>query len=269
MREITDIKEIQKHLFDELLFFKKICEENNLSYWLSNGTLLGAIKYKGFIPWDDDVDVMMPYDDFKKLLELKISNDKYTILAPGYDSWEYPYAKISDNTTLVKEGNYDFGVQVGVSLDIFPVEPWCGGRKRAILQAEKCSFLCRCMYTSRATFFYTDKTGIKRWILKGIYCFSKLMGSDYFKRKIEKEAKKGALKGFNEFLGSIRWAPYGKREVVISDIFKEIIQVEFGGELFNAPLHYDKYLSQLYGEYMSDLPVEKQVSNHCLTVWKI
>ena len=70
MREITDIREIQTLLLNMLRYLKGVCEANGLTYYLSNGTLLGAVKYGSFISWDDDVDIMMPRQDYEKLMEL-------------------------------------------------------------------------------------------------------------------------------------------------------------------------------------------------------
>ena len=81
MQEITDVKEIQGVLLDGLKYFKSICEKNNLKYFLSNGTLIGAVKYGKFVPWDDDIDVLMPREDYNKLLSLvDVNNDRYKLL---------------------------------------------------------------------------------------------------------------------------------------------------------------------------------------------
>ena len=117
MEQITDIKAIQELLFGCLSHFKTICEKHRLTYYLSNGTLLGAVKYGDFIPWDDDADVLMPREDYERFMSLSdAETERYGLLCQnGKTGWKYPYAKLSDKTTVLKELEADFGAEVGIS----------------------------------------------------------------------------------------------------------------------------------------------------------
>ena len=70
MRKITDLKELKKIELDILLYIDRICREHNLLYYMAYGTLLGAVRHKGFIPWDDDIDIVMPRPDYEKLIKI-------------------------------------------------------------------------------------------------------------------------------------------------------------------------------------------------------
>ncbi len=119
---MREIKEIELKI---LIEFDRLCKENNLTYYLAFGTLLGAARHGGFIPWDDDIDVMMPRDDYERLLvgfnewsqsdcyELKVYSDGYSI---------YPFAKMVNNRTVVTENFTRCEFKIGVWMDIFPLD---------------------------------------------------------------------------------------------------------------------------------------------------
>ncbi len=270
MLEISDIKEKQSILNNVLKQFKSVCDKNGLTYWLSNGTLLGAVKYNGFIPWDDDIDVMMPRADYERLINLDSSEfGQYKLLCLNKTSgWKYPYSKLSDNSTIVKERDFDLGCEYGLSVDIFPIDPWAGNYRLAFIQAKFCCLLCRFLYTSTASSFETQKHGVKKFLLFLIYVFSKLFGSDFFCKLIVKQSKLGYKKASHSFVGSICWAPYGTREVLEKELFSSLTECIFEKETYPIPIGYDKYLSKLYGDYRKDPPIDKQISNHSMRAWK-
>lgn len=269
MRQIEDVCEIQEVLFEILKFFKKVCQENELTFYLSNGTLLGAVKYKKFIPWDDDIDIFMPREDYDKLMQLKdINSDIYELLSKEKNSsWKMPYAKLKDKRTFLKETSADFGVENGIAIDIFPLDNWKGNQRKAIFQAKYCGFLRRCLSASIEERFSSPQKGIKRCILYLIWRYSRFRGADIFYNKIVKEIRKGNIKKSTEFKGSVAWSLYGDKEVIPAHVFDEVIEVMFCGELFPAPSGYDGYLRNLYGDYFKEPPKEKQKSHHDIMVW--
>ena len=119
---ISEVKEIELGL---LLKFDQICQRHGLTYYLCGGTLLGAIHHKGFIPWDDDIDVLMPRGDFEKLLELEKTQDSTEI--EQIVSWKsgksiYPFIKLINTNTVLKEKYLSEEFTTGVWIDIFPFD---------------------------------------------------------------------------------------------------------------------------------------------------
>ena len=119
------LQEVQQIEFDLLKRFDAFCKENEIRYFLSNGTLLGAVKYKEFIPWDDDIDVLVPRDDYNRLLHLFNDDEKYQLFAfEKNENYRFPFAKFCNMTTRKEENNIDNGVILGVDIDIFPLDAW-------------------------------------------------------------------------------------------------------------------------------------------------
>lgn len=270
MEQITDIHETQEILYGCLSHFKRICEENGLRYYLSNGTLLGAIKYGDFIPWDDDVDVLMPREDYDRFLKLEgIETDRYALLTHGDGSgWQYAYSKLSDKTTVVSEANADFGTEVGLSLDIFPLDYRTDHKSTSLLNAYYCGLQKRFLCASVQKQFYSPRTGIKRFILKMIYRYSHAVGADRLRGRLLKIAEKSGNGGAKKYCGPVVWTCYNKGECIRTQVFEKTETRVFHGGDFSVPAGYDEYLRGLYGYYVPDPPIEKQKSNHAITIYR-
>lgn len=268
MQEITDVKEIQSILLDALRYFKEICEKNKLKYFISNGTLIGALKYENFVPWDDDVDILMPREDYDKLLSLKnIENGRYKLISPKTTpNWRSTYAKLSDVTTVLKETGFDLGLEIGVSIDIFPIDKWCCGKYRAKLQAFYCDFLKRLLIFANAEYFQSDKNGIKRLILKSMHSLGKTIGPERLKKIIIKKANK-SKKYKDKNVGCVIWTCHSTKEVLPKEVFEKEDYVIFSGDKYPIPIGYKHYLSSLYGNWQEELPLDKQKSNHNIRAW--
>ena len=270
MEQITDINEIHELLFGCLTHFKALCDKHHLTYYLSNGTLLGAVKYDDFIPWDDDADVLMPREDYDRFVQLSdTENDRYTLISYERDpGWRYAYAKLSDKTTVMREAHADFGTEVGVSLDIFPIDHRTNGKITSDLHAYRCGLLKRFLCASVQEEFYSPRKGIKRIILKVIYRYSRFVGADKLRGKLLKTADKSNKNGPKKYCGPVVWTCYNKGESVRSEVFANTDKLRFHGEDFSAPAGYDEYLRGLYGDYEPDPPPEKQHSNHPAAVYR-
>ena len=120
------LDELHQIELEILTDFDKLCQENNLTYFLTGGTMLGAVRHKGFIPWDDDIDVGMPRKDYDKFIEIapKILGEKYLLDCFEYNKKYYlPFAKIKKNNTIFDEGFYPDGfMHKGIYIDIIPFE---------------------------------------------------------------------------------------------------------------------------------------------------
>lgn len=268
MREIDNIYDIHNILFASLCYFDKFCREHSVRYFLANGTLLGAAKYGNFIPWDDDVDILVPREDYDKLMRLtEINNGKYRLLCQEQvSSWRMPYAKLSCEDTLVKEGEYDFGVELGLSVDIFPIDKWSPCLLIAKFESFRCEMLKRLLICSIGGAFKTEKKGIKRFILKSIWFLGKCLGHKRILKGITQTVEK-AKKREKKYLGCLSWTCHLDKEIFTADLFENTEFLTFCGYLFPVFAEYEKYLDSLYGKWREDLPIEKQRSNHDMKVW--
>ncbi len=269
MQKITQVSKIQSVLAEILEHFAKFCNEHQLTFFLSNGTLIGAVKYQKFVPWDDDCDVMMPREDYEKFLSLykECENPKYHLLSlVTSKTWRMPYAKLSDANTLLKEGDYEFGEELGVSLDIFPIDRWHPNEKKAAVQTFLAELYKRFLICANAETFQTPKKGITKLILFGIHLVGKAFGWKYWQKKICRMAEK-SNKYPEKLVGCVAWCCHGCGEILPKEVFSQTVDVTFLGRTYPAPIGYDQYLTQLYGEWRKELPPEQQKSNHNIEVF--
>lgn len=267
MKELS-LQELKDIEFEILKMFDAFCKENNIRYFISHGTLLGAIRYKGFIPWDDDVDLLIPREDYNRLLALFEDNERYRLYAYEKDpEYLFPIAKLCDMTTRKDEFSYEHGVDLGVDIDLFPLDAWDDDLEKAKQEAK---YIKRNMfYLSLSKLKKPDSLNPLKRFVKGvlmIYC--KMMGSKYFIKKILKASCKEGQQG-NNYLGCKAWCVYGERGIIPTEVFAETIDIEFEGEFFPAPKGYDTYLTCLYGDYLPEPPKEKQKTHHSFKAYKL
>lgn len=267
MNELTlqELKEIELEI---LKVFDAFCKENNIRYYLSHGTLLGAIRYKKFIPWDDDVDVLVPREDYNRLIKIFNDSEKYRLFAPEKDQeYLYPYAKICDMATRKVENGTNNGLELGVDMDIFPLDAWDNDIEKAKKEVKRAG---RNMLGLGLTKMKRpgSKTLLKK-IAKGILMvFCKLFGSKYYLRRIMKDA----VSHYGEeskYLGNRAWSVYGERDIIPAEVFAEATEIEFEGEKFPAPAGWDQYLTCLYGNYLPEPPKEKQKTHHSFKAYRL
>lgn len=267
MRELSlqETKEIEFEILKELRDF---CKKNDIRFFLSHGSLLGAIRYKGFIPWDDDIDVFIPREDYKKLIDLYSDNDRFHLFAYEKDAhYLFPYAKLCDMTTRKDESIHDNGVTLGLDVDIFPLDTWDDDLERAkreVKYQKKNNFLLGLSKLRKPD----SKNPLKRF-LKGVTIFFvKIIGSQYYLKRIISEAEKHSSEN-SKYCGNKAWCVYGERDIIPAEAFASSIEVEFEGEMFPAPIGYDAFLSSLYGDYLPEPPVEKRKTHHSFKAYRL
>lgn len=259
MREIQ-FEEMKKIELNILIYFTEVCEENNLRYYLGGGTLLGAVRHKGFIPWDDDIDVMMPRPDFQKLLSLSINNENYNIIKPGTAGYYYNFAKLVDTRTILEEKGIKRIDGLGVYIDIFPLDgmpetPDARKKRFKELNSIRKRINNTCLLRPkfhRNPFAYLNACRI--------YNSNKNIDLSSLQKKYLDSALKNSFDD-SEFVFAAGGA-YGARDIFPGKWFEKEIELQFENLSVKAFNGYDFYLTQLYGDYMTLPPEDKRVTPH-------
>ena len=264
-----DLNEIRQIEFDLLKHFKLYCNENHLRYFLSNGTLLGAIKYKGFIPWDDDIDVLMPREDYDRLVKDYPSNDCIRLLSEqNCRNYIFPFAKLSHRSTLIQNQTVVKYYEYGVHIDILPLDAWNEDTRVAKRDAKYLRRLCRKLSFSSSC-FCKGRSLLRSCIKNILICCMRIVGWKYYHKKLSDATQRRLFYSGRGNCGCVVWPVYGEREIMPAEVFSDTVEVEFEGEQFPAPIGYDTYLRSLYGDYEKDPPLEKQRSHHKYTAYRI
>lgn len=268
MKELS-LDELKVIELSILKMFDSFCKEHNIRYFLGYGTLLGAVRYQKFIPWDDDVDVLVPREDYEKLLSLFEDNEKYRLYAIERNpKYRFPFAKLCDMDTRLTEIVYPKnGVELGVNIDIFPLDNWDADLDQAREEVRRINKNMEWLSLTKMRKPNTNNP-IKFMYWYVFMIVVKLIGSKYFIRKIIKESNKPQQKG-SPYAGVKVWCLYGERGIIPVDAFAEAVMLEFENEVFPAPIGYDAYLTCLYGDYMPEPPVEKRKTHHSFTAYRL
>ena len=270
MREIT-VEELRKIQLDILKSFADFCEENGLNYYLSGGTLLGAVRHKGYIPWDDDIDIMMPRKDYEFAMKNYCTSIYKAISIENYkDYWDLA-GRIIDSRTLL---NIAYEKKpTGVYIDVFPID---GVPKNRLAQRFEFAIEYLLIMLNRSTVLKRQPSHLYkntnlashiknrfRTIVK--YLMITLMGStnpSLWVRLIHYVARRYPF-DTNRQVAVAVLGNHGTHEIVSGQVYRDKILLPFENQSFWGPVGYDIYLRQIYGnDYMSIPPVDKRISNH-------
>ena len=259
-KQIT-LKDVQKVELEMLLFLDKVCKENNLKYFLVGGTLLGAIRHKGFIPWDDDVDVAMFREDYDKLASIlkgnQYSNGKYFYQDDLTDKGYYlSYAKIRLLNSFAYEPNFAKTKmeQRGFFIDIFPLDYCDKPSTRLKIRYKILSvYNYRCFRNSG---FVLRRGGKPFWWICNLFLHLRTKNGviKAYKRKI----KYGINKSNREYVASYSGANYYPKEIFKTELFGEGTYLEFEGHQLMVPSKYIEQTSQIYGNDFMNLPTSEE-----------
>lgn len=263
------LREIQLIELEILKYFAEFCENNGLRYFLDSGTLIGAIRHKGFIPWDDDIDVCMlreDYNKFVKLMQKKHCKLTDNILLETEKDSVYPYLKLVDTRTVLVEYPNTNPLETGIYIDIFPKDGLLSTDANEQRRAKRVKQYI--LYGWLGTFTCKKYLNSDRMIdkIKGMLIKTFIPNPSKWKEKALVLAQKQNDKdcAFVSSLicsGMIGCAPVS--------CFESQIDVQFEGCTFKAPVGYDQYLHSLYmGDYMELPPEEKRVAHETIVYWK-
>lgn len=252
--------------------FRTFCEQHGLRYSLYAGTLIGALRHKGYIPWDDDIDVAMPRDDYERLYAL-FSKNYHPEHLKLYDSREvphyhFPFMKLADTRTLQKgPGKEEPRVQLGLHIDVFALDGLPRYRWMAVLYLCFMRFLRHCCEMSVLTLGVKGRSFGKHCL---VFLF-KLMtfGTPprFWHRLINRIAAHFPLQG-SRWGGNVVWG-YAVRELVPVECYGGAQTVSFEGETFRSFGESDSYLRCVYGDYMTPPEQSVRVGNHLVSCFRI
>ena len=259
------LKEIQTIALEALKHFDSFCQTHKLRYFLACGTLIGAIRNNGFIPWDDDSDIYMPRKDYMEFIELseRLSIFPYKIISPyNTRNCPYTYVKFYDSRTVLIDLPDTVRYKLGVYLDVYPVD----GLPDLPAVSDKLYSDIRKLI--RRHFLFNAR--YKIYIKNSDYC-KKLVGyligfigiffiGNYYFKKLDKKARSMEFDKCN-YVGRLV-AGKGSRERILKDCFSAYVRVRFEDGIFNAPKCYHQYLFNLYGDYMELPPEQERVKRH-------
>ena len=268
MIEIKDLKEIQKIGLNTLKFIDKVCKENDIKYSLCAGTALGAIRHKGFIPWDDDIDIMMTRENYDKFLNImdNLQDKNYKCLHFGkkFPNYFYRFAKVVDLNTYVEEINFPRHNDMGLFVDIFPIDGM--PEDKAVERTKKYAKWGLIHYTAASKKFIKSDKGVLRTIAKYfVWAFYKIIGWKHLVKKSDKFLREYKIEDC-KYAGV--YDEYESREIMPKEIFDEFIEVDFETSKFPIIKNYDLYLTKLYGDYMTPPPPEKRQQHHIIAFKK-
>lgn len=265
MRKMT-INDVQQVSLNILKDVHEFCVENNIRYSLCGGTLIGAMRHNGFIPWDDDVDLIMPKPDYDRFVRSYISKNGYKLFSPevkGNEEVRLRISKVCDmKLTAVKQDYYAWtDIETGVGIDIIPAIGAPSTEREArkfIKQYLTYACLLNCYRVSLASKEFIEN---KRLPEKLLFLIKRLVGNCIGERSIEKIIEFQKKYDFDKaqyFCGGFR---YGFGEWQPKNIFDELILHKFEDGEFLITSRYDEYLKCLFGNYM-ELPPEEQRVSH-------
>lgn len=271
-KELT-IRENQLVALDILSKIADICDEQNFRYYLMYGTMIGAIRHKSLIPWDDDIDIMMPQDDYENLLDFLYKNEanypNLKVFNPQTVS-DYPYmiTRISDiRYTIDVENEADYGL--GAFIDIYPFYGLGDTEEEALKLGMLGDRLSSACYQATRLSYKVENT--KKWYRKILkypaFLITKAIGKEYFQKRLSDLANR---KNYNDskYIGCVIWLSGGKKDIFLREWFENTINVNMEGRNYRVPAKYDDILKHIYGNYMELPPEKDRIAHHRYRIFR-
>ncbi len=259
MKQITDIAELRQIQISILDHIVEFCDNNHITYFLACGSLIGALRHKGYIPWDDDIDLFMPREEYNRLVaSYNDPSGVFRMIDPSHVKGSfYTYAKVCDSRTLLIEDEVP-GNSIGVYIDIFPLDyvtdrlwlrPYVFKFKKFIYRMRRCKIQDTCFLRSRFAY------GCYRYFPLPLSVINRIIHR-YF------QAHKPTSTVCN-----MTEANFLMRECFPVSCTVGTIEVEFEGKKYKTMSGYHTYLTNFYGDYMQLPPVEQRIHHHFQAFW--
>lgn len=257
------LRALQLKSMETLLYFKQFCDEHHLLFYFCGGCCIGTLRHKGFIPWDDDIDVFMPREDYEKLGELwnkYADTERYSYVRPSETLYTRNlFATINDNnTTFIKPLQADLDINHGIVLDILPLDGYPSSsfaRKKQVIWALIYSLFCDQMAP--------ENHG------EAVHTLAKVILAVFHSKKLRYKLWKMAERHMTKYkikdcdaITELCSGPKYLYKKYPKEAFASAVYKEFEGYSMPIPVGYDAYLKTAFGDYMKLPPKEQQVGHH-------
>ncbi len=264
MKQLT-LREIQLKQLDLLKETVRLCDLYEIPYYLIGGTLIGAVRHKGFIPWDDDIDVAIPRPAYERFIRIASTELDKKYIAEHYsteDGYREYLLHITDPSAIISVSKVK-NIESGVYIDILPIDGIPSGIvKRAVYKFNILRFRALAGLVNIDVIRDKKRTTVEKVIIGfgRIIRIGKLMNLKKIRKRTDKYVKKFAYEDCTD-VGTI-FGNYGFHEIVPKDFFGKGVKVTFEGMSFNAPSRTHEYLQHMYGDYMTPPPESERMGHH-------
>lgn len=240
----SEINELQKIQLSMLKDFDSVCQKHRISYQLFSGTALGAVRHKGFIPWDDDIDVVMLREDYERFFDSaskELDSNKYYVQREFSEHWPMFFSKLRLNGTtyIEKYHSHDARIHQGIYIDIFPCDNLSDNRLMQKLQYIASKIVIAKSLYARG---YETNSTVKKCFMQ----FCRILPTEPFKRLCIRRNDSSSLKVHTFFGGGKKF----ERSIFLREWFKQSVKMRFEDSEFPVSAHYDEMLRVMYGDYM-------------------
>ena len=265
---LDEIKAIELELLKK---FRDVCQGNGFNYSLMGGTLLGAVRHGGFIPWDDDIDIIMPRPDYERFVAYcKANETPFKLLSVQTDKgYAYLFGKVMDpDTELIEKVSNRNKVDLGVYIDIFIYDGMGNTEQEAKKNFNKSRFLRELLVAANWKCLFRSKT--KAWYYEPIrfafYIMSRFVRHTTLIKAIEKKYRDFDFYE-NEYVGNL-CSDKRDRSIIKRSEIDTYVTLTFEGEEFSVFSGYKTYLTNMFGDYMQLPPEDKRVTHHMFSAYR-